>query len=79
MDINDRLVENIGINDLLKLLISEKQSIIFYVDGLENQLENPINIIWSGFDILGIKNINCVNDLLNYIDLPDEFLHYYIF
>ncbi len=32
MDINDRLLENIGINDLLKLLISEKQSIIFYVD-----------------------------------------------
>lgn len=72
MDINDRLLENIGINDLLKLLISEKQSIIFYVDGLENQLENPINIIWSGFDILGIKNINCVNDLLNYIDSKSE-------
>lgn len=72
MEINNKLLENISIDELLNLLISDMQSIIFYVDGLDNQLNNPINIIWSGFDIIGLKNINSLNDLLKYIAPKSE-------
>lgn len=57
---------------IFELLADFDNSVIFKINGIEDQLNKKIEILYSRFENLGLYDINTISDLFLYIDEKSE-------